>query len=197
MSTQFFIYARKSTDDADRQIRSIEDQLAEVRELSRKLNLDVVDVLLEKQSAKKPGRPIFNQMLDRIERGEASGILAWHPDRLARNMLDGGRIIHLVDTGLIKEMKFPNVDFQPTSQGKLTLAMLFGMSKYYVDALSENIKRGQRQKVKNGIWPMVAPVGYVNDKKLRIIVPDVERGPSSEKPSSSMRPGGIRSTGCS
>ena len=180
-SPKFFIYARKSTDDADRQIRSIEDQLAEVRELAAKQDLDVIDVLLEKQSAKKPGRPVFNDMLDRIERGEASGILTWHPDRLARNMLDGGRIIHLVDTGVIKAMKFPTIDFQPTSQGKLTLAMLFGMSKYYVDALSENIRRGQRQKLKNGIWPMVAPVGYLNDRKARIIVRDVERAPLVRK----------------
>ena len=173
----FFIYARKSTDDAERQIRSIEDQLAEVRELAAKLNLNVVDVLLEKQSAKRPGRPVFNEMLERLEKGEASGILAWHPDRLARNMLDGGRIIHLVDTGIIKEMRFPTIDFQATSQGKLTLAMLFGMSKYYVDALSENIKRGQRQKLKNGIWPKMTPIGYLNDKKARTIILDPERGP--------------------
>ncbi|MDB5292390.1 MAG: Recombinase [Phycisphaerales bacterium] len=179
--TKFFIYARKSTDDADRQIRSIEDQLAEVRELAAKHQLNVADVLLEKQSAKKPGRPVFNQMIERIEAGEASGVLAWHPDRLARNMLDGGRIIHMVDTGFIKEMKFCMIDFQPTSQGKFTLAMMFGMSKYYVDNLSENIRRGQRQKVKNGIWPMVAPVGYVNDKKTRMIVPDIERAPLVRK----------------
>ena len=180
-ATKFFIYARKSTDDKDRQIRSIEDQLAEVRELATKLNLEIADVLLEKQSAKKPGRPIFNQMIERIEKGEASGILAWHPDRLARNMLDGGRIIHMVDTGLITQIKFCMIDFQPTSQGKFTLAMMFGMSKYYVDNLSENIRRGQRQKVKNGIWPMVAPAGYVNDKASRTIVPHPERGPLIRK----------------
>ncbi|HWE03233.1 MAG TPA: recombinase family protein [Tepidisphaeraceae bacterium] len=179
--TNFFIYARKSTDDADRQIRSIEDQLAEVRELAVKHGLNVVDVLLEKQSAKKPGRPIFNQMIERIEKGEASGILAWHPDRLARNMLDGGKIIHLVDTGIIVDLKFPTIAFEPTSQGKLTLAMLFGMSKYYVDALSENIRRGQRQKLKNGIWPTVAPIGYLNDKKARNIFPDPERSPLIRK----------------
>ncbi|MDB5358537.1 MAG: hypothetical protein JWN24_4990 [Phycisphaerales bacterium] len=179
--TKFFIYARKSTDDSDRQQRSIEDQLAEVRELAAKLNLEVVDVLLEKQSAKKPGRPVFNQMLDRIERGEASGILAWHPNRLARNSLDGGKVIWFVDTGTIKELHFPTYRFEPTAQGKLSLAIEFGISKYYIDALSADIRRGQRQKVKNGIWPMVAPVGYVNDKKARIIVPDVERGPLIRK----------------
>jgi site-specific DNA recombinase len=178
---KYFIYARKSTDDKDRQIRSIEDQLAEVRELAAKRHIDIVDVLLEKQSAKRPGRPIFNAMLERIEKGEAQGVIAWHPDRLARNMSDGGRILDMLDRGVIQDLAFPTFDFQNNSQGKLMLAMLFGMSKYYVDSLGDNIKRGQRQKVKNGIWPMVAPVGYVNDKAARIIVPHPERGPLIRK----------------
>jgi site-specific DNA recombinase len=181
MHEQFFIYARKSTDDSDRQVRSIGDQLAEVRELARRHSLKIVDVLVEKQSAKKPGRPVFDEMLRRIENGDASGILAWHPDRLARNMLDGGRIIHMVDTGQIKDMKFPTVDFQPTSQGKLNLAMLFGMSKYYVDKLSEDIQRGHRQKLRDGIWPAFSPIGYLNDRKSRTIVIDPVRGPLVRK----------------
>ena len=44
-------------------------------------------------TAKEPGRPIFNDMLRLVERGEADALLAWHPDRLARNSVDGGRII--------------------------------------------------------------------------------------------------------
>ena len=76
---KFFIYARKSTDSEDRQIRSIADQLAELRELAKKENIDIVDTLVEKQTAKKPGRPVFAEMLKRIEAGEATGILAWHP----------------------------------------------------------------------------------------------------------------------
>ena len=76
---KFFIYARKSTDSEDRQIRSIADQLAELRELAKKENIDVVDTLVEKQTAKRPGRPVFAEMLKRIEVGEATGILAWHP----------------------------------------------------------------------------------------------------------------------
>jgi site-specific DNA recombinase len=60
-----------------------------------------VDVFVEKQTAKIPGRPVFGEMISRMEAGEASGILAWHPDRLARNSVDGGKIIYLVDTGII------------------------------------------------------------------------------------------------
>ncbi|MFH1611453.1 MAG: recombinase family protein, partial [Patescibacteria group bacterium] len=87
-----------------------------------------------------------------IEKNEAEGILAWHPDRLARNSIDGGRIIYLVDTGKITTLKFPTFWFDPTPPGKFMWSIAFGQSKYYVDNLSENIKRGIRQKLRNGIW---------------------------------------------
>ena len=76
---KFFIYTRKSTDTEDRQVRSIADQLAELRELAKKEQLEIVDVFVEKQTAKIPGRPIFGEMMTRIERGEADGIISWHP----------------------------------------------------------------------------------------------------------------------
>src|SRR3989339_168763 len=173
----FFIYTRKSTDDKDRQVRSISDQLAELKSLALKEQIEVVDVFVEKQSAKIPGRPIFNEMLERMERGEASGILAWHPDRLARNSVDGGKIIYLVDTEIIKDLKFSTFWFDPTPQGKFMLSIAFSQSKYYVDNLSENIKRGHRQKLKDGIWPQNAPVGYLNDSDKKVIIPDPERSP--------------------
>src|SRR4051812_35808929 len=130
MSNRYFIYARKSTDDASRQARSIDDQIAELRDLARRDDLTVVETLVEKQTAKKPGRPVFNAMLDRVERGEADGILAWHPDRLARNSLDGGRVIYLLDVLTLVDLKFCNYWFENTAQGKLNLAITFGMSKY-------------------------------------------------------------------
>src|SRR3989344_509835 len=166
---KFFIYTRKSTDDKDRQVRSISDQLSELKELALKEQLEVVDVFVEKQTAKIPGRPVFNEMIERMEKGEASGILAWHPDRLARNSVDGGKIIYLVDTGVIVEMKFPTFWFDPTPQGKFMLSIAFSQSKYYVDNLSENIKRGHRNKVKEGIWPQMSPIGYVNEKGKGIV----------------------------
>jgi site-specific DNA recombinase len=178
---RFFIYARKSTDDTSRQVRSIADQLAEVKELAERERLEIADVFIERQTVKAPGRPVFNQMLDRIERGEANGILAWHPDRLARNSLDGGRIIYLVDTGKISDLKFPTFRFEPTAQGKFMLSVMFGQSKYYVDSLSENIQRGKRQKIKNGIWPQWAPMGYLNDHATRTIVPDPKKAPLVRK----------------
>ena len=88
---KFFLYARKSTDVEDKQVLSIEAQITELREFAKLENLEIIDVLIEKQSAKVPGRPLFNNMLDRIENGEANGIIAWHPDRLARYFIYGGK----------------------------------------------------------------------------------------------------------
>src|SRR3990167_7546281 len=174
---RYFIYARKSTDDEDRQILSIEAQLVELRAFAKRENLFVYKELVEKYTAKEPGRPIFNDMLKAIEKGEAEGIMAWHPDRLARNSVDGGRIIYLLDRGVIKDLKFPTYRLDNNAQGKFMLSIAFGQSKYYVDALSENIRRGIRLKLSKGIWPQWAPIGYLNDRKTRTIILDEDKAP--------------------
>jgi len=170
MKQKFFLYARKSTDVEDKQVLSIDAQLTELRAFAREQNLEVVEEFIEKQSAKIPGRPIFGQMLKRIERGEVSGIVSWHPDRLARNSVDGGQIVYFLDIGKLASLKFPSHWFENTPQGKFSLSMAFVQSKYYVDSLSENTKRGLRQKVRMGIFPSQAPLGYLNDSRTKTIV---------------------------
>ena len=173
----FFIYARKSTDDEDRQVLSIEAQLKELREYAKRENLFVYKEVVEAKTAKKPGRPLFNEILVELERGNADGILAWHPDRLARNSIDGGKIIYLVDQGVIRDLRFPTFRFDDSAQGKFMLSIAFGQSKYYIDALSENIRRGIRLKLSKGIWPQWAPIGYINDRKTRTIIIDEGKAP--------------------
>jgi len=172
---KFFLYARKSTDVEDKQVRSIEDQIAELRAFAKKESLEIIEELIEKQSAKIPGRPVFNEMIKRIEKGEAQGILAWHPDRLARNSVDGGKIIYLLDCGHLQALKFPTFWAENTSQGKFMLNIAFGQSKYYIDNLSENTKRGLRQKVKRGEYPGFAPIGYLNDPRIKSVIVDKKK----------------------
>jgi len=126
---KYFIYARKSTDEPERQVLSIESQITELKELAEREHIEIVNTFIESQTAKEPGRPIFNDMLSRMEKGEAQGILAWHPDRLARNSVDGGRVIYLIDTAHITALKFPTFWFDPTPQGKFMLSIAFGQSK--------------------------------------------------------------------
>ncbi len=77
--TKYFLYIRKSTDEEDRQVLSLEAQLAELKEYAEKESLEIIETFVEKKTAKEPGREIFNQMLSEIEKGNAEGILAWHP----------------------------------------------------------------------------------------------------------------------
>ena len=80
---KYFVYCRKSTESEDKQILSIESQRTELERTFRHASeITIVEVLEESYSAKSPGRTIFNTMLHRIERGEAEGVIAWHPDRL-------------------------------------------------------------------------------------------------------------------
>ena len=101
---QYFLYARKSTDTEDKQVLSIEAQLSELRSLAKRDRLDVVEELVEKRSAKTPGRPVFEEMMRRVEKGEASGIICWKIDRLSRNPVDSGRISWLLQQGTIAKI---------------------------------------------------------------------------------------------
>ena len=172
---KYIAYCRKSRDEADKQVLSIEAQIAELQEFAKRENLEITEVIEEAKTAKVPGREKFAEVLKKIEKGAASGILAWHPDRLARNSIDGGRIVYLLDTGKLLDLKFPTFWFDNTPQGKFMLSIAFGQSKYYVDNLSENVRRGMRQKLRNGVWPGKATYGYLNNPKTRGIDADSEK----------------------
>ncbi len=170
MKIKHFLYARKSTEDEERQVMSIEAQLAELTEHAKREGVVIAEQFIESKSAKKPGRAVFNTMMAKVQESrEPVGLLAWHPDRLARNSVDGGQIIYLIDQGKIASLRFPTFWFEPTPQGLFMLQVAFGQSKYYSDNLSENVKRGKRQKLRRGEWPGRAPFGYVNNQKTRNI----------------------------
>ena len=108
---------------------SIEAQLVELNQYAQREGLKVVEKFVESKSAKKPGRAEFNRMLEKLYASkEPIGILAWHPDRLARNSVDGGQVVYLIDSQKVNALKFPTFWFEPTPQGLFMLQVSFGQS---------------------------------------------------------------------
>ena len=160
---RYIIYCRKSSEAEDKQVQSIESQLNELKRLAERLNLSVIDVFTESKSAKSPGRPIFNNILKKITQGKADGVICWKLDRLARNPIDGGLIIWMLQKGIIKHIQSFDRGYYP-EDNVLLMNIEFGMANQYVLDLSKNVKRGLKTKAEKGWIPTTAPLGYINDK---------------------------------
>ncbi|MBU6402522.1 MAG: recombinase family protein [Verrucomicrobia bacterium] len=158
----YFIYSRKSTEAEDRQVLSIDSQVSELRQTATRLGLPILDVLTEAKSAKAPGRPVFNAMMQRLYRGEAQGVLCWKLDRMARNPVDGGAVIWSIKQHSIKVVT-PAQTFGQADDNVILMYIEFGMAQKYIDDLSKNVKRGLKAKAEKGWYPGVAPLGYLND----------------------------------
>src|SRR3989338_4001808 len=162
---KYVLYTRKSTDDPERQIRSVEDQIIEGKQFANRLGIKIIKTVIEKKSAKKPNlRPLFRQMLKDIKEGLYDGILSWNPDRLARNMKEGGEIIDMIDEDIIKDLKFVTHHFTKDANGKMLLGMAFVLSKQYSDKLSQDVTRGFHRKVEEGKSHIVKH-GYIKDEE--------------------------------
>ncbi len=164
---RYVLYVRKSTDDESKQLRSLEDQIAECEALARSLGIRLVKpYLIEKKSAKIPNnRPIFTQMLKDIRRGTYDGIVAWHPDRLARNMREGGEVIDMLDEKVLKDLRFVTHYFTNDASGKMLLGMAFVLSKHYSDDLSQKVIRGVRRSFREGKSAGTPKYGYIRSEQ--------------------------------
>jgi site-specific DNA recombinase len=178
---KYFIYSRRSSEQEDRQVLSIPAQLDEMKKIvsDRGIEARVIDTLSESRSAKYPGRPLFDKMLDDIAKGKANGIIAWHANRLSRNSVDIGRLIYLMDQGKLSEVITPGQTFRNTPGDKMMLSFFCGVAKYENDNKGEDVKRGLRRKADMGWLPNGAKPGYMNDplaeKGNKKIMKDPER----------------------
>lgn len=122
-------------------------------------------------------RPKFNQMLQDIADGKYDGIIGYHPDRLSRNMLESGLVMDMLDSDIIKDLKFPTLHFSNDSSGKLLLNILFAMAKNYTDHQSEVVQRGIDSNLEKGKSSGVHKWGYIRDEVTGYYEPDPETFP--------------------
>lgn len=171
----YFLYARKSSESEDRQVQSIDDQIDRLKELANRLGLNIKEVFTESKSAKKPDyRPIFSSMLQRIEDGEANGILCWQINRLTRNPVDSGKLGWMLQRGVLQSIQTIDREYLP-DDNVLLFNIETGVANQFIIDLRKNSMRGTKSKAQKGWMPSGAPLGYLNDKLEQIIVKDPDR----------------------
>lgn len=170
----FYMYCRKSSEDKDRQVQSIEDQEKVMEQIAKARNLKIIKIFKESQSAKKPGRPEFAKMLEGIRRGEASGIITWKLDRLSRCPIDGGDICWMLQQRVLKKIVTSDREYN-SNDNILMMSVEFGMANQFIIDLSKNVKRGMNSKCEKGWKPGLAPIGYINELQDHTIIRDLER----------------------
>lgn len=185
VSVRYCLYARKSTESEEQQILSIDSQIKEMLTMAEREHLEVVEIKQESHSAKEAGtRPVFNEIVDEIKTGKFNGILTWAPDRISRNAGDLGRIVDLMDQGILHEIRTYGQKFTNSPNEKFLLMILGSQAKLENDNKVVNVKRGLRARCEMGLWPCTAPTGYLNsknvDKRCHVEV-DPVRGPVIKK----------------
>ncbi len=158
----YFLYCRKSTDREDRQILGTEAQKRLLSEHAARRGLNVIDTYVENQTAYKTGRPLFAAMLNRLEKGDANGVLTYHLTRLARNSFDGGRLIYMMDEGLVREIATLEKTYTNNGDDKFIMQIHFAMAKKSSDDTSQFVRRDVVSKLLKGEYPGMVPPGYLN-----------------------------------
>ena len=182
---KYVLYARKSTEQDEKQALSIESQVKEMLKIAERDSLEIIDIRRESHSAKDSGqRPVFKELLEDIRRGRYTGILTWAPDRLSRNAGDLGSVVDLMDQKCLFEIRTYGQQFRNSPNEKFLLMILCSQAKLENDNKSINVRRGLRTRCEMGLRPGQPPVGYLNerhmDRKCQAII-DPERGPIIRK----------------
>jgi site-specific DNA recombinase len=171
------IYARVSSKEQEKEGFSIPAQKKLLNEYAKANSIAVVRTFTDVETAKSSGRAQFGKMLEFLgANGDTRLILVEKTDRLYRNFRDYVRLEDLdVEIHLVKENEIISKDSR--SHAKFIHGIKLLMAKNYIDNLSEEVKKGLREKAEQGEWPQQAPLGYVNNGTTHLVEPDPRRAP--------------------
>lgn len=178
---KYCLYARKSSEQDERQAMSIDSQLKEMLALAERDGLEIVETKHESHSAKQSGcRPVFNELLNDLRSEKFNGVLTWAPDRLSRNAGDLGSLVDLMDGNKLHSIRTFGQSFSNTPNEKFLLMILCSQAKLENDNRGVNVKRGIRAKCETGWRPCMPPLGYFTrgaSGKGKDVIVDQERAP--------------------
>ena len=179
-NNKYFLYARKSTDVEDKQVQSLEDQINIMKERAKNTWIEIIEVFQESMSAKAPWRFRFNEMIQRIQRWEAKGIVAWKLDRLTRNPVDTGTIQFMLQNGQLDRIITHDKEYNPIDAW-LLFSVETGMSNQFILDLKKSVKRWMDSKTDRWVFCWKAPEGYRNNKLEKTIEVDEKTFPLVKK----------------
>ena len=164
MNIKVVEYRRKSTDEEDRQIQSLADQAVENLKLAEG-EYEIVGNYVESVSAKSPGkRKAFLEMIKFIRKEKVGGIIAWDAKRLSRNPTESG----ILQQMLVDEKIFIKTHSNYYDKRNWFMFLIdSGVAAQDIINLSEGVKRGMDSKVRMGHRPGKAPLGYINNKRMK------------------------------
>jgi len=157
----YFAYIRVSTVKQGEHGSSLQEQRAAIEQFAARNQLTIVRWFEERETAAKVGRHEFNQMLSAIKKERISGVIFHKIDRSARNLKDWSVIQDLADRNI--DVRFTQESINLTSnEGKLTGDFLAVISSHYIRNLREEVKKGMQGRLRQGLYPLGAPVGYLD-----------------------------------
>jgi site-specific DNA recombinase len=172
----YFSYVRVSTQRQGEHGTSLAEQQAAIERYSRRFNLSIVKQFEERETAAKLGRPVFLEMLRALKMGKASGLVIHKIDRSARNLKDWADLGALIDKGI--EVHFANESLDLNSRGgRLSADIQAVVAADYIRNLREETKKGIYGRLRQGLYPFPAPLGYLNRGKGNPKTLDLVRAP--------------------
>ncbi len=157
----YFSYVRVSTQRQGERGTSLAEQQSAIEHYAQRFNLNIVKQYEERETAAKQGRPVFLAMLKAIREGQAAGLVIHKIDRSARNLKDWADLGSLIDQGV--EVHFANESLDLNSRGgRLSADIQAVVAADYIRNLREESKKGIYGRLKQGLYPFPARVGYLN-----------------------------------
>jgi site-specific DNA recombinase len=171
----YFGYIRVS-DRKQKQGVSLEVQKSDIEKFAAQRGYHVLEWFIEVQTAGKAGRVVFNGMLARLQKGEASGVVIHKIDRSARNLEDWNAISRLFDSGVDVQFAHEPIDLHSRG-GRLSADMLAVVAADFIRNNRQEARKGFYGRLRQGIYPLPAPIGYLDEGKGNPKSLDAERAP--------------------
>src|SRR5215467_10609758 len=158
---EFYGYVRVSTAKQGEKGVSLQEQRDAIECHAQRNGLKISEWFEERETAAKRGRPIFNKMLKLLNRGKSAGVIIHKIDRSARNLKDWADLGELIDGGI--EVHFANESLDLNSRGgRLSADIQAVVASDYIRNLREETRKGFYGRLKQGIYPLPAPLGYLD-----------------------------------